>query len=154
MFFGFAADSLQLDVVAIGKQREPSLQTPLGIACTIGDNQLPDISGDTGGECNQAIDIAFEPVLPQHRHASRLAFAIASRYKPAERSVASVSLAKQYETGRLIEHLVAAHPQIHADDRFDPSRLGRTIELYQGKKIALLGDGTSRHARRGHRFHQ
>ncbi len=154
MLFRFAADSLQLDVVTVGKQRAPPVQTPLGIASTIGDEQLPDVSGNACGERNQAIYATFEPVVAQHRHASHLAFGKASRYQHAERTESGDSLTKQDQAGRLIEHLVGAHPQVDADDRFYPGREGCSIELDQGKEIALLGDGASGHPRRSYRFDQ
>ena len=119
-----------------------------GIARAIGDEQLPDVSGNTCGERNQAIYITFEPVVAQHRHTSHLAFGKTSRYQHAERTESGASLTKQDQTGRLIEHLVGAHPQVDADDWFYPGREGCAIELDQRKEIALLRDGASGHPRR------
>ncbi len=81
--FRFTTRSLQLDVITLGKQRQPTLEAPFGLACPLREQQLADISGDTGRERDQAIGVFFEPLPPHRRGSAALALGIAPRDQPA-----------------------------------------------------------------------
>ncbi len=65
-----------------------------------------------------------------------------------------VVLTKHHQAEGLLGGTITAEPEIRSDYRLDAGRLRSTVELDEGENVALLGDGTRRHAGFAERLHQ
>ncbi len=147
LLLAHAAGAGELQVVTLGKQRQPVAQHLLGALRLTCQQRTTDIALATTGQGDQAVAVPDQPGFVDAGNAAHLAFQITARHQASQIEIALPVLAQQHQPRRFILVLGIAHPQLDADDRLDAGGLRRAVELHHREQIGLIGHRAGRHSR-------
>ena len=154
--FEGAAQALQLEVEAPGKERQPRLERAFGVVFAPVNQGAADITLGGAGERDQAGEILHvQPGAFDARCTALRPVQIRTAHEAGEVAVAARRLAQQREAGGRLAFALLAHQQIDPDQRLHARLEGLAVELHHGKEIVLVGHRHGRHAGgrgRGHQF--
>ncbi len=143
--------ALHLEIAAAGKGSRPPLSR-LARACRISlKERRPDFAAARARERDEALGPFVEPLVPHFRPAAILIRAVRARQPFGELQISGARLREQQRAKGLVALGVVRQPDVAAEDRLDPVRARRLVELDEAERVREIGDRERRHrvGRRG-----
>ena len=139
--------TLQLDVIAAGKELRPIAREALGEGRLIREQGLADVAGRRRGQGNQAVSAVFsQPAAGDLRLRAVLVAQPGARQQLAEPAVPGARSAEQQHAMRLVPVGFVLHPAVRADDRLDTRGARRAVEFHHAEQVGRIGERERRHA--------
>ena len=142
-----AAQPLQLDVVAPGKELGPLVRERLREPHVVHEQRLSDVAVVRAGERDQSFGACFgEPALEELRAAAIAVRAVSARQELAEPQVTGLALTQKEQPERLVAVGLVRDPDVTAGDRLYAARARGIVKLDQSKNVAEIGQCQRGHA--------